>query len=125
MIFCLLAIGGGILKSRVFISCGQSTPEEQQTANKISAMLEERGFAPYVAKNVQTVFEIDSGIIRELKNSDCYLLITFCREKLRKAEFRGSLFSNQELAIAYALGFEPKILVVIKKESKRKGCLVI
>lgn len=86
-------------------------------------MLASRGFEPYVAKNVQTLFEINSGIIRELKNSDCYLFVNFCREKIDESGHRGSLFSNQELAIAYALGFEPRILVVNQRGIKPEGFL--
>jgi hypothetical protein len=111
------------LKSRVFVSCGQATLEEQRIANEISAMLASRGFEAYVAKTVQTVFEINSGIIKELKNSDCYLFVNFCREKIGEADSRGSLFSNQEFAIAYALGFEPRILVVNQRGIKPEGLL--
>jgi hypothetical protein len=108
----------------VFISCGQHTSEEQRIASEIAAMLVSWGFQAYVAKDVQTIFEINSGIIKELKNSDCYLFVNFCRERLgRKKEFRGSLFSNQEFAIAYALGFEPRILVVNQKGIKSEGLL--
>jgi hypothetical protein len=111
------------LKSRVFVSCGQSTTEECRIATDISEMLVLRGFQAYVAKDVQTLFEVDSGIIRELKNSDSYLFVNFRREKVAEGEYRGSLFSNQEFAIAYALGFEPRILVVNQRGIKPEGLL--
>jgi hypothetical protein len=37
-------------------------------------LLEGRGFNVYVAIDVQTILEINAGIIRELKDSDYYLL---------------------------------------------------
>ncbi|MDX2151430.1 MAG: hypothetical protein SFV54_11905 [Bryobacteraceae bacterium] len=98
------------MRSRVFVSCGQHKPEERAVTSQLKAMLEARGFDVYVAIDAQTILEINSGILRELKNSDCYLLINFRREPVGSG-YRGSLFSHQELAIAYALGFE-RILVV-------------
>jgi hypothetical protein len=102
------------MRSRVFVSCGQR-PEEKEVASKVGQLLRERGFDVYVAIDVQTILEINADIIRELKGSDCYLFVNFRREKIGETfakrtgekveEYRGSLFSNQELAIAYAFGF--------------------
>ncbi len=110
------------MKSRVFISCGQADKQEIRIASKIGDLLRNRGFKPYIAKKVLTVFEINSGIIRELKDSDCYLFVNFRRERIGPAEFRGSLFSNQEFSIAYALGFD-RILVINQKGVKPEGML--
>lgn len=110
------------MKSKVFVSCGQHGEEETRIASEIADMLTRRGFQPYIAKEVQTIFEINSGIIKELKDSDCYLFVNFQRERLGEGEFRGSLFSNQEFAIAYALGFE-RILVVNQKHIRPEGML--
>ena len=111
-----------MLRSRVFISCGQSSPRDVKIAQSIARLFKGRGFDPYVAKEVQSVFEINSGIIGELKNSDCYLFVNFRRERMRPKEFRGSLFSNQEFAIAYALGFD-RIIVVNEKGVKSEVML--
>jgi hypothetical protein len=108
------------MRSKVFLSCGQRL-SEKQVAAKIGKLLEERGFDVYIAIDVQTILEINTGIIRELKNSDCYLFVNFCREQIG-SEYRGSLFSNQELAIAYALGFE-RILVINQEGIRREGML--
>src|SRR5690349_3570714 len=105
------------MKSRVFVSCGQHTDEEKYTAHEICHRLRRLRFDPYLAIQAQTITDINRGIIGELKNSDYYLFVNFRRERLtpngRKAasEFRGSLFSNQEFAIAYALNFE-KFLII-------------
>ena len=113
--------------SRVFISCGQHTEEERCIAGGISELLRARGFSVYVAIAVQTILEINADIIGELKNSDCYLFVNFRRECISKkddgsSDYRGSLFSNQELAIAYALGFE-KIIIVNQEGVKPEGML--
>jgi hypothetical protein len=119
------------MRSKVFVSCGQHT-EEKAVASKVGQLLRERGFDVYVAIDVQTILEINADIIRELKNSDCYLFVNFRREQVgerfdrrtgeRVKEYRGSLFSNQELAIAYAMGFE-RILVVNQEGTVPEGML--
>jgi len=75
----------------------------------------------YLTVNAQTILEINTRIIEELKNSDCYLFVNFRRDLIGK-KYRGSLFSNQELAIAYALGFE-RILVVNQRSVLSEGML--
>lgn len=108
------------MKSRVFVSCGQRAGEKE-VANKVGKLLEKRGFDVYIAIDVQTILDINAGIIRELKNSDCYLFVNFRREPIGD-KYRGSLFSNQELAIAYALGFE-RILVINQSGVMAEGML--
>ncbi len=104
----------------MFVSCGQR-PGEKEVAGKIGTLLEKRGFDVYVAIDAQTILDINGGIIRELKSSDCYLFVNFCREKV-DGGYRGSLFSNQELAIAYALDFD-RILVVNQQGILPEGML--
>jgi hypothetical protein len=108
------------MKSRVFLSCGQRPPEIA-VARQVEALLRARGFEVYVAINAQTILEINAGIIDELKNSDCYLFVNFRRDKMN-GKYRGSLFSNQELAIAYALKFE-RILIVNQSDLLSEGML--
>lgn len=109
------------MKSRVFLSCGQR-PNEKGIAAKLRKMIEDRGFDVYVAIDAQTILEINTGIIGELKGSDCYLFVNFRRDEIRANEFRGSLFSNQELAIAFALGFQ-RLLVVNQEGIIPEGML--
>jgi hypothetical protein len=96
--------------NRVFISCGQATDDERKVAREICELVKRIGFDAYLAIEAQTLLEINSGIIDELKASDYYLLINFNRDPLPNGN-RGSLFSNQELAIAHALGFK-RLLVL-------------
>jgi len=97
---------------RVFISCGQATAEEQQAAASVGDWFKRRGFDPYIAIETQGIQDVNSGIIGELKKADYYVFIDFAREPLSGKEVsRGSLFTNQELAIAYVLGFEDVIFL--------------
>ena len=103
------------MKARVFISCGQAGNDEQHVATELRNWFESEGYEPYVATEVQTILDLNAGIIRELKYSDYYIFINFPREQFNdsngKPKYRGSLYSHQELAIAYALGFERMLII--------------
>ena len=118
------------LKPRIFISCGQRkksdltkigkenvnliTPE-LKIAQEISNELKKLGFEPYVALEQQELEGVKEAIFEKLNNSEYFLFIDFRREQLCKegtidcvwnGEYRGSLFSHQELAIASFQGLE-------------------
>lgn len=99
------------MTARVFISCGQREGE-RGVARDVATWFTLEGFRPYVALEAQSIQDVNSGIIGELRRSDYYVFIDFRRERLDGADqkdSRGSLFSHQELAIAYVLGFEQAI----------------
>ena len=100
------------MSARVFISCGQRKGE-REVVSKVATWFSDEGFRPYVALEAQSILDINSGIIRELRRADYYVFIDFRREKMEARNqpdvFRGSLFSHQELAIAYVLGFDNAI----------------
>src|SRR5436309_9891711 len=52
-----------MVKSKVFVSCGQHTATERQVAKDVCALPERLGFQPYLAINVQTIAEINAGIL--------------------------------------------------------------
>jgi hypothetical protein len=104
----------------VFISCGQGEPREREAAQEVARWLSSKGFEPYIAVNIQTLLDLNSEVISSLKKSDYFLFINFRRERLPNGKYRGSLFANQELAIAYSLGFENPILIN-QKEALREG----
>jgi len=101
--------------AKVFISCGQRNTEERHTARDVAQWFSDRGFEPYVALEVQTIQDVNFGIISELRRSDYYVFIDFRRERISgkgaDAIYRGSLFSHQELAVAYASGFEHAVFL--------------
>ncbi|HOX85152.1 MAG TPA: hypothetical protein PKW76_15470 [bacterium] len=98
------------MPGKVFISCGQSSEYERNIASTIKEFLLSQGFNPYVAIESQSIQDINLNIINELKTSDYYVFIDFAREEISTGSFnnirRGSLFSHQELALAYYLGYE-------------------
>ncbi len=112
------------MAGKIFISCGQANLDEVKVANDVSNWLTGEGFHPYVAIETQTILDVNGGIISELKNSDYYLFINFRRNKIIDDNglsfFRGSIFTNQEMGIAYAMGFE-KMLFINQKEVRREG----
>src|SRR5438132_10277879 len=93
------------MSAKIFISCGQKLDEERHATAELSNALTAEGFEVYVAIAAQSIEDVNSGIIGQLRRSDYYIFIDFAREDLHGCS-RGSLFTNQELAIAYILGFE-------------------
>ncbi len=103
------------MPGRVFISCGQSTTEEIELASSVRDWFISAGYTPYVAIKAQSIDDVNSSIIGELRRSDYYVFIDFKRESLvgstDNSDHRGSLFTNQELSIAYILGFQNVIFL--------------
>lgn len=108
-----------MVKARIFISCGQND-EELQIADKVQKLLQEDGgFDVYVARKEHILSCLTENIFRKLEKAEYFIFIDFKREKLiriddgkiqEKNEFRGSLFTNQELAIATFLGEDIEVL---------------
>jgi hypothetical protein len=104
----------------VFISCGQQKgTEEVQIASKIADGLDKMGFEPYVAVSEQSLKGVKENIFQRLRTSEYLIFVDFQRERLGRprkryelgafhdtGKHRGSLFSNQELAIATFLDTE-------------------
>jgi len=109
-------MGDEELKAKVFISCGQRCgTDEERIAKEIERKLCCLGYEPYRALGEQSPRSVREEIFEELKTSEYFLFIDFKRERLvpfdtsvRKLDdtflddlpHRGSLFTNQELAIA-------------------------
>jgi len=95
-------------RARVFISCGQAKGSiEEVTANQIAERLRLLGFDPYIAVAEQTLRGLKENIFGRLRTSEYFVFVDFKREKLEnKPIHRGSLFSNQELAIASFMDIE-------------------
>ncbi|MGB7952871.1 MAG: hypothetical protein WCF23_02730 [Candidatus Nitrosopolaris sp.] len=95
-------------KSRIFVSCGQKDEKEKLIANKLERGLTELGYEPYVAIHEQSTRSIIQNILPYLRDSEYFLLVDFRRERIMAGseEYRCSLFTNQELAIAIYLNKE-------------------
>jgi hypothetical protein len=120
-------------KARVFLSCGQQKgTDEIQIASEISDRLRSLGFEPYVAVAEQTLKGLKENIFQRLRESEYFLFIDFNRERLGRprqrwyevgkfqdsGRHRGSLFSNQELAMATSLDIE---CLCFREEGVKEG----
>lgn len=102
------------LGARVFISCGQRTEAEKDIGLEAMAHFRNLGFEAYFAESVHSLEALTENIFRHLSKSEYAVFIDCQRDKLPSGQCRGSLFVNQELAIA---GF-------LQSESSIHECLV-
>ena len=107
------------LKSRVYISiCLKKEIEDAKWVQILIRNLAESGFDANPVFEETTLKGIKENVFGQLKQSDYFILIDFPREQLvMDNDFRGSLFGNQELAIASYLGL--KTLVFQQKGIKK------
>jgi len=89
-------------KTKIFISCGQKDGSiEKSIAKQIEDKLINLGFDTYLALEQHTLRGLKENIFKHLVDSEYFLFVDFKREKLDNSNnFRGSLYANQELAIA-------------------------
>ena len=93
------------MTGKVFVSCGQRPPDERRIALAVKDLLErEFGLTIYLAFKVQSLDDIMT-ITNELRSSDYYLFIDFIRRPDLPHDLPVSLFTHQELSLAYHLGF--------------------
>jgi hypothetical protein len=113
-------------RARIFISCGQRGNVNEPTseagiARKIESKLTELDFEPYLSIEQHSLTGFTDNILPRLEKSEYYLMIDFRREKINEGEFRGSLFSHQELAVATYLKKEHSLIFQEKGVSERDG----
>jgi hypothetical protein len=104
-------------QARIFISCGQASNEERDLAISIKEDVESMDFKGYVAVRDNTLRGLKENIFQQLQEAEYYLFIDFKRERIVEcskagngsvptALYRGSLFTNQELALASYLNID-------------------
>jgi hypothetical protein len=99
-----------MVKARVFISTGQRPGEESNLADRVRNALDAMGFESYVATKNQTLEGINA-IIEKLDRSEYFIFIDQYRKgTCREASPYLSLFSHQELAIAFAKGMKDRLI---------------
>ncbi len=106
-------------QARVFISCGQHDDTEKSLGFACQKHLQKRGFKTYLAEAVQNLEGLTENIFRHLRTSEYAVFIDPKREPLDDGTCRGSLFVNQELAIAAFQQIES--LVFHQEAVKREG----
>jgi hypothetical protein len=67
--------------ARVFISCGQR-PDEIGIAERVAKILEKLRLEAYVALTDQRLRSVPENIFERLRNTEYFLFIDFCREKI-------------------------------------------
>ena len=108
-------------KARVFISCGQRNERERSIGLEVDRYFLQRGFETYFAEKVHSPEALTEHIFAYLKESEYFVFIDFKREKIKSSKFRGSLFVNQEIAIATFLKLQG--IGFSEKDVKREGIL--
>lgn len=108
-------------RARVFISCGQRSDREVAIGKAVEDYFSQRGFLTYFAERVHSSDALTTNIFRALKNSEYFVFVDFCRDVIGDGQHRGSLFVNQELAIATYLGLTG--VGFCEKGIKREGIL--
>src|ERR1700720_3777421 len=110
-------------KPSVFLSCGQNKQSNERTvAAEIKSRIEKLGFNCYVAVEQQSLKSLRENIFYHLDHADYFVFVDFKREEIASeatttGTFRGSLFANQELAIASFLDIPT---VVFQEEGLRE-----
>ena len=100
------------MKAQIFLSCGQNPDyDEPRFVQLIKDKIINLGFdEPYIAVHIQSPRSIRENVFRQLQESDYFIWIDFRREDIKdhtgNVISRGSLFTNQELALASFLEIE-------------------
>jgi hypothetical protein len=112
----------------VFISCGQSSEEERSLGRTIARLVAEKtGFEGYFAQNQQTLQGVTRGVFDALQNAAGFIAIMHRRDQLSEdsAELRGSVWVEQEIAIAafmvQSLGLRLPCRAYVQRGIRREG----
>jgi hypothetical protein len=117
---------GRTVSRDVFISCGQQTPEEIELGNTIAALVEEEtSLKGYFAEYQASLEGLTQNIFNALYNSSGFIAVMHHRDELSLNEYRGSVWVEQELAIAafivQTLGISLPSRAYIQRGIRREG----
>lgn len=88
-------------KAKVFISCGQRDEREKEIGIEIDKYFKEtRHFDTFLAAETHSNEALTECIFRQLEESEYFIFIDPKREEIGQGLWRGSLFVNQEIALA-------------------------
>jgi len=88
-------------KAKVFISCGQRDDREKQIGAAVERYFkDERHFDTFLAAETHSPEALTECIFRQLEESEYFIFIDPKREGIGPKRHRGSLFVNQEIALA-------------------------
>ena len=101
------------------MSCGQNSEEERRLSQSVRKVLEELKFEVYLGIRDNTLDSVRENLFRHLEDSEYFVFVDFKRERLDSGDYRGSVFSHQELALAAYFGTEA--MGFHEKGVKREG----
>lgn len=104
-------------KSTVFISCGQGSDREKKFGEKLVSYFQNKGFETYFAEHIHSSKPLLQSILDALKESEYFVIWNPYREKTGEV---GSLFVQQEIAVAASLGL-PSLYFFDKGVGKTAG----
>jgi hypothetical protein len=111
--------------SKVFISCGQQTNAEKELGNSIASLIAAAGLNPYFAENQTSMEGVTSNIFDALFNAFAFVAVMHKRDSLAEKEYRGSVWIEQEIALAsfitQSLGRTIPAKLYVEKGIKREG----
>ena len=110
------------MSAKVFLSCGQNkdSAEEMAAVNAIQKhLIEDFCMDVFVATGENFLYG-SSSILNNLRNSDYYLFINFERP-VEITSCYCSLYTHQELAVAFAFGFDESNMLLFHKKGMRKS----
>ncbi len=104
-------------KSTVFISCGQRNDRERKFGEKLISYFQTKGFETYFAEHIHSSKPLLQSILEALKESEYFVVWNPYRVKTGDV---GSLFVQQEIAVAASLGL-PSLYFFDKGVGKTTG----
>lgn len=104
-------------KSTVFISCGQRDDKEKKFGDELVNYFRAKGFNTYFAEHIHASKPLLQSILDSLKESEYFIAWNPNREK---TDGIGSLFVQQEIAVAASLGL-PSLYFYEKGVNKTAG----
>lgn len=114
----------------VFISCGQSTPDELALGSKIEQFIrEETAFEPYFAEQQNTLEGLAANILSWLHRASAFIGIMHHRGTIQTPNgdqvVRGSVWVEQELAICsfmqHVLNRQLEVALYLQRGISREG----
>ncbi len=119
-------------RPKVFISCGQQTPEEIKLGEDIATLVEKAGYAPYFAQKVSSVQSLTENIFEQLRSCQGFITVMHDRGIINHSKTgkviegrRISVWIEQEIAIAAfmqsVMDKKLEILAFEQREVKREG----
>ncbi len=112
-------------KPVVFLSCGQRTQAERELGSQICDFIADCGYEPFYAQRRSALLSLSEAIFDSLHSASLYIAVIHRREALDgdPKQHRGSLFIEQELAVAAYIRRSRDLLVLfyVQRGVERSG----